>query len=58
MFAASTYEDIILIEREIENKEIVVFLFVRPTNCNSLEIIREFEYIHYNSKEYYHHLFV
>ena len=52
MVAASTYEDIILQEREIENKEIVVFLFVRPTNSTSLEIVREFEYIHYNSKEY------
>lgn len=52
MFAASTYEDIVWQEKEVENKEIVVFLFVRPTNSTSLEIIREFEFIHYNSKEY------
>ena len=30
MFAASTYEEIVSIERQIENQEIVVFLFVKP----------------------------
>lgn len=48
MFAASTYEEIVQIERNIENREIVVFLFVRPTNPDAMNIINEFEYIHYN----------
>lgn len=52
MFAASTYEEIIEHERQIENSEIVVFLFVRPTNQHAIDIIREFEYIHYNSAKY------
>ncbi|MGM9542618.1 MAG: hypothetical protein ACI3VD_08085 [Candidatus Limivicinus sp.] len=52
MFAASTYEEIVEYERQIENSEIVVFLFVRPTNQSAIDIIREFEYIHYNSYRY------
>ena len=46
MFAASTYEEIERIERQVENMEIVVFLFARPTEE---KILKEFEYIHYNS---------
>lgn len=49
MFAASTYEEIERIERQVENMEIVVFLFARPTEE---KILREFEYIHYNSAKY------
>ena len=49
MFAACTYEEIENIEREVENKEIVVLLFARPTEKKILE---EFEYIHYNSAKY------
>lgn len=52
MFAASTYEEIESIERSVENKELVIFLFVKPTNNASKEIINEFEYIHYNSGKY------
>ena len=52
MFAASTYEEIEQRERQVENKEIVVFLFVKPTSSAALDIIREFEYIHYNSGKY------
>lgn len=52
MFAASTYEEIELIERQVENMEIVVFLFVKPTNSDAINIINEFEYIHYNSEKY------
>lgn len=52
MFAASTYEEIVEYERQIENSEIVVFLFVRPTNQSAIDIIKEFEYIHYNSYKY------
>lgn len=52
MFTASTYEEIEQIERQVMNKEIVVFLFVKPTTSYALEIIKEFEYIHYNSEKY------
>lgn len=52
MFAASTYDEIIQQERLIENKEIVVLLFVKPTNQAAIDIIQEFEYIHYNSSNY------
>lgn len=49
MFAACTYEEIEQTERQIENKEIVVFLFARSTE---IDILKEFEYIHYNSAKY------
>lgn len=52
MFAASTYEEIEEIEKQVQNLEIVVLLFVKPTNQNAMDIIREFEYIHYNSAKY------
>lgn len=49
MFAASTYEEIVERECEVENNEIVVLLFARP---EATEILQEFEYIHYNSAKY------
>lgn len=49
MFAASTYEEIIAREKQVENLEIVVLLFVKPTSQEALDIIKEFEYIYYNS---------
>ena len=52
MFAASTYDEIIEYERLIENQEIVVLLFVKPTSQDAVDIIQEFEYIHYNSSKY------
>ena len=52
MFAACTYEEIENVECSVENKELVIFLFVKPTNNASAEIINEFEYIHYNSGKY------
>lgn len=52
MFAASTYEEVVEHERRIENMEIVVFLFVKPTSQDATDIIQEFEYIHYNSAKY------
>lgn len=42
MFAASTYEEIERIESQVENMEIVVFLFARPTEE---KILKEFEYM-------------
>lgn len=52
MFAASTYDEVEAIEKKVENLEIVVLLFVKPTNQDAMDVIKEFEYIHYNSKKY------
>lgn len=49
MFAASTYEEIEKYEKQVNNMEIVVFLFARPSESS---ILKEFEYIHFNSAEY------
>ncbi len=49
MFAACTYEEIENREREVEHQEIVVLLFARSTET---DILKEFEYIHYNSDKY------
>lgn len=49
MFSASTYEEIKERERQVENNEIVVLLFARPTDT---EVLKEYEYIHYNSAEF------
>ena len=49
MFAACTYEEIEERERKVENQEIVILLFARSTDT---DVLREFEYIHYNSAEY------
>lgn len=49
MFAVGTYDEIIKHEREKMFPEVVVFLFVKPTTKEALDIIREFEYIHFNS---------
>lgn len=52
MFAASTYDEVVEYEKCIENKELVVLLLVKPTNQDAIDIIQEFEYIHYNSAKY------
>ena len=51
MFAASTYDEIVRQEREIDSREIVVFLFVRPTKASDREIINEFEYYSWGRPE-------
>lgn len=52
MFAVNTYEEIEIRQREIEDKQIVILLFVRPTAPGAKEIIEEFDYIHCNSGRY------
>ena len=52
MFASSSYEEIIAREKQNDTKQVVVFLFVRPVGALNQDIIKEFEYIHYNSGEY------
>ncbi len=52
MFAVNTYEEIERRQRENEDRQIVVLLFVRPTAPGAKEIIEEFDYIHHNSERY------
>lgn len=52
MFAVNTYEEIEKKERELNEKHIIVLLFVRPSLPNARNVIDEFNYIHYNSREY------
>ena len=49
MFAACTYDEIAMQEGRVENQELVVLLFARPSEA---DILKEFEYIHYNSGKY------
>ena len=42
----------LLLERESDSKKLLVLLFVKPSNPGAMDIIKEFEYLHYNSKEY------
>lgn len=52
MFAVNTYEEIERRERELNERHIIVFLFIRPSLKCADEIIEEFDYIHYNSGQY------
>lgn len=52
MFAVNTYEEIERKQREIPERQIIILLFVRPTAPEAKEIIKEFNYIHYNSERY------
>lgn len=52
MFAVNTYEEIEKREKELNEKHIIVLLFVRPSLPNAKEIIEEFNYIHYNAEKY------
>ena len=52
MFAVNTYEEIEKREKELNEKHIVILLFVRPSLPNANDIINEFDYIHYNSDKY------
>lgn len=52
MFAVNTYEEIENKEKSINEKHIIVLLFVRPSLAGAKEVIEEFNYIHYNASEY------
>lgn len=52
MFAVNTYEEIEQNETLLNEKHIVVLLFVRPSLSGAREIIAEFNYLHYNSEKY------
>lgn len=52
MFAISTYKEVEMRERQCDDKHIVILLFVRPSLPGAENVIREFDYIHYNSEKY------
>lgn len=52
MFAVNTYEEIEKNERQLDEKHIIVLLFVRPSLPGAKEIIEEFNYIHHNSRKF------
>lgn len=52
MYIINTYEQIEQKEKELNENHIVVLLFVRPTVSGADDIIREFNYIHYNSSKW------
>ena len=52
MFLVWSYDQIEKRERNVENQELVIFLFVRPGHPLFDSIIRDFEYLHFNSGEY------
>lgn len=52
MFAINTYEEIEKTEKYINEKHIIVLLFVRPSLNGANNIINEFNYLHYNSSKY------
>lgn len=52
MFAVNTYDEIEKNERELNEKHIIVLLFVRPSLAGANDVINEFNYIHYNSRKY------
>lgn len=49
MFAIHTYEQIEEEEKRLNEQHIVVLLLVRPDLPGAADILREFNYIHYNS---------
>lgn len=52
MYAVNTYEEIIAREKELNEKHIIVLLFVRPSLVGAKDVIAEFDYLHENSQRY------
>lgn len=52
MFAINTYEEIERNEKHLSEKHIIILLFVRPSLAGAEDIIKEFNYLHYNSGKY------
>lgn len=52
MYAVNTYEEIVAQEKALNERHIVVFLFVRPSLPGSGDVIAEFDYLHVNSRRY------
>lgn len=52
VIAVNTYEEIEYNQRQNEDKQIIILLFVRPTAPDADKIIKEFDYIHFNSAKY------
>ena len=52
MFAVNTYDQIVKRETELNEKHIIVLMFVKPSTKDADDIINEFNYIHHNSDRY------
>ena len=52
MYAVFSYEQIEANERRLNEYHIVVLLFVRPSVPGAQSIIKEFSYLHHNTKRY------
>lgn len=52
VFAVNTYEEIEKNEKSLNEKHIIVLLFVRPSLPGAEKVIAEFNYLHYNSRKY------
>ncbi|MDF9824769.1 hypothetical protein M2475_001233 [Breznakia sp. PF5-3] len=52
MFAVNTLEKIEENEKALNKEHVIALLLVRPSLNGAQEIINEFNYIHFNSKEY------
>lgn len=52
MYLVRSYDEIEKLERNIENQELVIFLFVRPGHPLFDLIISDFEYLHFNTGRY------
>ena len=52
MFAVTNFEGIKKAEIEIQEKHIVILLLVKPSDKNAIDIISQFNYMHYESKKY------
>jgi len=52
MFAVNTYGEIEKNEKNLNDRHIIVLLFVRPSLAGAEKVIAEFNYLHHNSREY------
>lgn len=52
MYAVNSLEAIEAIEKDLNEKHIIVLLFVRPNLPGAKDIIKEFSYIHLNAREF------
>ena len=52
MFAVNTYAEIEKREKELNERHIIILLFVRPSLAGADRVIAEFNYLHHNSDRY------
>jgi len=52
MFASTNFEGILKSEKELQEKHIVIMLFVKPSDKDANDIIKQYNYFHYVSRQY------